>query len=195
MRLLMADLIHLTRAQFNELREKHYELQGRKCAITGLPYDLKDCVFDHRHKLKAEECGGPDGLGLLRGVIGRNVNTFEGKIWKAYKRYGLEPDISLPDLLRRLADYIENPPCPQIYIHPNERPKRQRLLKPDYKRVCKYYFCMYPKRRKLPQYPKDGIRTPKWDDLIDQADAWRKIKLSKDQKKLVEKAKRKWAMM
>jgi hypothetical protein len=185
------NLVYLTKEQLGELRKKQYKRQGNKCAITGLPYDIKDCVFDHRHKLKSEMLGGPKGLGLLRGVIGRNVNTLEGKIQRVYKRYGLSEDISLPDLLRRIADYIENPPIEQIYVHPNEKPKRKKLSKPDYKRVCKYYFCIYPKRKKLPKYPGDSIETPKWADWIDKANGWNNItrkNLSAKQKKDITRA-------
>jgi len=77
--------------------------------------------------------------------------------------------IDLPTLLRRCADYMENPPMKPVYIHPSEKPKRKKLPKPDYKRICKYYFEMYPKRKKLPPYPKDGIMTAKWVDMLNQA--------------------------
>lgn len=185
-------LIMLTEKQLDKLRKVQYERQGCCCAITGLPYAYKDCVFDHKHKRKDEPLGGPDGLGLLRGVIGKNVNTFEGRLWKNWKRYGLSEDIPLPDLLRRMADYLEKPPIEQVYVHPKERPKRKKLSKPDYYNICKYWFVQWPLKRTLPTFPKDGIQTERWNVAIHQAKGWRRLdkqkKLSKDQKLLVEKA-------
>lgn len=162
-------LIPLTPKMLEELRIKQYKEQGGKCAILGIPIRMNMAVLDHRHKLKAEECGGEEGLGCCRGILHHNVNVFEGKLWKNWRRYGLKDFIDLPTLLRRLADYIESPPMEQIYIHPNSKPKRPRLLKPDYSRICKYYFDMYPKRKVLPKYPKDGIMTEKWRKLLVKA--------------------------
>lgn len=186
-------LTFINHRELGELRKKQYKKQGEKCAVTGLPYDVKDCVFDHKHKLKREPLGGSRGLGLLRGVIGKNINTFEGKIWRLYKRFGLTDDLSLPDLLRNLADYIEKPPMfGKKIVHPDERPKRKRLKKPDYAMVCKYWFCIHPRRRVLPKYPGDGVETPRWKESIHVAKQWRRLdrqkKLNKDQKKLIRKA-------
>jgi hypothetical protein len=190
---MKAELILLTQAKLDELRKKQYKKQNGKCAITGLPYDYKDCVFDHKHKRKTDPLGGPEGLGLLRGVIGKNVNTFEGRIYKNFKRYGLSEDIELPDLLRRIADYLENPPMPQIYVHPKERPKRIKLSKLDYWVICRFWFLEHPRKRTLPKYPKDGIQTERWNDMIFKAYEWRKLyrqkKLDKQQIELVEKGK------
>ena len=107
-----------------------------------------------------------------------------------WKRYGLSKVISLPELLRRCADYIENPPIKELIIHPNERKiERKRLTIPEYKRICKYYFLAFPKRKALPKYPKYG-----WNET------WRKTYqkvypfidkkvFTKKEKELIEKAK------
>lgn len=179
--------------QLGELRKVQYKKQGGVCAISGLPYDLKDTVVDHKHKLKSEPLGGPDGLGLVRGVIGKNINTFEGKCYRLWIRFGLREDISLPDLLRRMADYIEKPPMNgEKIVHPKERPKRPRLKIPDYKLVCKYWFCIYPRKRTLPKYPGDSVKTPKWKEHIHVAKEWRRMdrqnKLSKKQRSKIKKA-------
>lgn len=163
-------LIMLTHKQFKQLRRKQYIKQGGKCAILGKKVNINDCVFDHKHKLKSEPLGGPEGLGCLRGVVQNNVNVFEGKLWKLWKRFGLSKTIDLPTLLRKCANYIENPPIDLIYVHPNERPKRKKLKLPDYYRICKYWFVLFPKRRVLPKYPKNGIKTIKWKELQVLAD-------------------------
>lgn len=179
------DLKFINHRELAELRKKQYKEQGCCCAVTGLPYGEDECVFDHRHKKKAEPLGGPDRLGLLRGVIGNKINVFEGKLYRMFKRYGLAEDIPLPDLLRNLADYIENPPIKEKIVHPDERPKREKLSIPDYKLVCKYWFAVYPLRRKFPSYPKDEIKTPRWKDLIEEAKEMRAL----DPKGLTEKQK------
>lgn len=164
-------LIPLTPKMMEELRRDQFRRQRGKCAILNRSIAFEDAVMDHKHKLKAQECGGPEGLGCCRGMLHRDVNSFEGKLERLWKRYGLQELIDLPTLLRRCADYMENPPMAPVYIHPHEKPKRARLLKPDYKRICKYYFDMYPKRKKLPKYPKDGILTQKWVDMLALANA------------------------
>lgn len=65
-------------------------------------------VLDHDHY-----------LGYCRRVLDRNSNQFEGKVLSAYTRFlKYKTNSTLPDLLRRLASYLEqdysaNP------IHPN----------------------------------------------------------------------------
>lgn len=162
------ELIFLTTKDLKKLRRKQLQEQNYECPILGIELKAKDSVLDHRHKLKNEKVGGEEGLGCLRGVIHRNVNTFEGKVWRIWKRYGLEKMISLPDLLRKVADYIENPPMKKIYVHPNERSKNEKLSKKEYNRVKKYYFCAYPNKRKLPLYPKNRIKTEKWIEFINE---------------------------
>jgi hypothetical protein len=182
----------INQRELGELRRKQFKKQGEKCAVTGLPYPIKECVFDHKHKLKRDPLGGPDRLGLLRGVICGKVNTFEGKLWRMWKRLGLSEDISLPDLLRNIADYIETPPMKEKVVHPNERPKRKKLNKVEFKRVLKYWFVMNPRKRVLPKYPLDGIETEKWTQWIEEADKWREFdrnkKMDKEQKRLIQKS-------
>ena len=185
----MSKLISITSKELAELREKQFKKQDGKCAILGVCIDKAECVLDHKHKLKSEECGGKDRLGCLRGVIHRNANSFEGKLERSWRRYGLHKVISLPELLRRCADYIEQPPIKELIIHPNERKiERKRITIPEYKRICKYYFLAFPKRKALPKYPRFG-----WNET------WKKIyqkvypficrnKFSKEEKELIKKA-------
>lgn len=191
--MLQEKLVFINERELKALRKKQYKKQGGLCAITGLPYALDDCVMDHKHKKKCEPLGGPDGLGLCRGVIGKNVNTFEGRLVKNLKRYGLAEDIELPELLRRIADYLESPPMKSMkVVHPKERPKRKKLSKVDYKRVCKYWFLMFPRNRVLPKYPGDSVETDRWKDYICQADDWRWLdqnkKLDANQREKIKKA-------
>ncbi|MFA5584621.1 MAG: endonuclease domain-containing protein [Bacteriovoracaceae bacterium] len=179
----------LTQKEFVKLREKQLKKQGGKCAILGVSLKKKDVCFDHKHKTKAQECGGEEGLGCLRGVLHKNANSFEGKLERTWKRYGLNKVISLPDLLRRCADYIECPPMKPEYIHPKEKPdNRRKLKKTEYKRVLKYWPRMFPRRKKLPEFPKSGFANKQWEEWIQKAnDLYELDKWVKQEKKSARK--------
>ena len=165
-------LIEITYTQLTRLRQNQLFEQSNTCPILKQYIDFDSSVMDHKHKTKAEKLG-EDGKGLLRGVIHRQANVFEGKIARLYKRTGLHKfDISLPDLLRNLADYIESPPMKPRYIHPNERPKAEKLGKREYNKIRKYYFEIYPKRKKIPVYPKSGKMTKEFKDLLSKTNEY-----------------------
>lgn len=144
----------ITYAEFKELRYSQWLKQEAICPILKQPIYYEDAAFDHKHRTKSEKIG-EGGKGLLRGVIHKQANVVEGKIANMYKRYGLHKFISLPDLLRNIADYIESPPMKPEYVHPNER-EFEKLGKRDYNRIRKWYFHIFPRSRKIPEYPKSG---------------------------------------
>ena len=154
----MKRLKHINHQELKKLRYTQWLKQRCECPILKQKIKYEESVFDHKHKTKAEAFG-EDGKGCLRGVLHFQTNIIEGKIARMYKRYGLHKFIPLPDLLRNIADYISNPPMKPEYIHPDERPKAKKIGKRDFNRICKYYFQIYPKRRKLPVYPKSGKLT------------------------------------
>jgi len=158
------ELKEITYAELKELRLEQWKEQWHSCPVLNQKILFKDAVFDHKHKTKAEKIG-EDGKGLLRGVLHFQANVMEGKIVKLYKRYGLHKFIPLPELLRNIADYIEEPPMKPEYIHPAER-QFKKLGKRDYNKICKHYFQMYPKRKKLPEYPKSGKMSATFEKLL-----------------------------
>ena len=182
-------LIFLKSKDLPALRKVQLKKQNNTCPILKMLMLEKEAVLDHKHKLKHESCGGPEGLGCLRGVIHNNANVFEGKVTKLWKRYGLSKYIDLAPLLRNLADYLENPPMKPIYVHPKEREKREILSKPDYRRICKYYFLLYPNKKALPKYTK---YKDKWIDLLCETGTAHNLKkiYSKEQKELIKKGQR-----
>jgi len=159
-------MIQIQNKDLRAWRRQQWIKQKRKCAITGLPLPFKDSVVDHTHKTKAE-IAGVDGKGLIRGVIHKNINQLEGKISSVYRRYGLKELTVLPDILRGLANYLENPPV-QNTLHPSCIPKikRKKLSKTDIKRVRKYWKQMYPKRN-LPLIAKS--ETKQWTKYINES--------------------------
>ena len=159
----------ITHSQMKELRFKQLLKQGCICPILKQVIEFEDSVLDHKHKRKDEPIG-ENGKGLLRGVLHFQANSWEGKVTNAFKRYGLHKfGISLPDALRNLAKYIESPPMPPIYIHPDEKEKAKKLGKRDYNLICKYYFQIYPRRKKLPEYPKSGKTNKMFEELLEKA--------------------------
>jgi len=166
----MPELKQITYPQLANLRFQQWEKQNKICPILKQKIEYKDAVIDHKHITKKEiqeSKLGKDGKGLLRGSLHRQANSWEGKVTNAFKRYGLHKlNISLPEALRNLADYIENPPMEQKYIHPNEKPRPEKIGKRQYNKICKHYFKMYPKRKKLPKYPKNGRITKELKKLL-----------------------------
>ena len=162
----MSKMLQLKQKDLREYRNQQWLLQKKKCAVTGLPLAFEKSVVDHCHKRKNEPIG-VDGKGMVRGVIHFKVNSLEGKIANAYKRYGLSEIMPLPELLRCLADYIENPPVQNV-IHPSSIPKvkKKKPSKRDIKRVLKFWKEMYPKR-KVPTAPT--TLTKQWQEYIDKS--------------------------
>ena len=169
------NLFYLTSSDLDDLKNKIINSENYVCPILKIKLDKENSAFDHKHitnKDKKKNKLGEDGKGLLRGVIHFKANVFEGKVLKGFKRSGLEAEgFALPEILRNLADYIETPPIEQIYVHPKEKPKKKTLSETDYKRICKYYFEMFPKKKTLPEYPKSDKNnlSKKWILLLNMA--------------------------
>ena len=162
----MSPLIEIRWAELTQIRREQWLRQNKVCPVLKCRIEYKDAVLDHKHKLKSE-APGIDGKGLLRGVVHRQVNAIEGKIVNFYRRYGLNKEIDLPTLLRNLANYLENPPMSSIRLmHPSARDVPKKLTRREYNKICKYYFQLFPKRKKLPAYPKSGKMTKEFDFLL-----------------------------
>lgn len=159
------DLIQLKQKDLLPLKDKLHRAQGNVCPLLGIELPLEDMVIDHKHKLKRNPAG-PNGDGLVRGAIGRFANAIEGKITNNWKRTGLEyvEGTDLPTYLRNLADYLEDPPCEQIYIHPSEAPPIPRLKKSCYNTLVKEVNG----RQKVPAYPRSGKMTKKLQALFEK---------------------------
>jgi len=142
----------LKQTDLKPLREKLHDEQHGICPILKQEFDVEEMVIDHQHKKKSDPIG-ENGGGLVRGCIHNQANVIEGKITNTYKRYGLHKFISLPELLRNLADYLERDNLP--YIHPSEIEKPKKLKKHSYNALKRAYVG----RAKFPAYPKSGKLT------------------------------------
>jgi len=144
----------------------HKKYNKEICPILKMKFDESEMVVDHAHKSNAKNLNKPEEAGLIRGVIHRQANTMEGKITNSFIRYGLHKfNITLPEFLRNLADFIENPPLiHKQYIHPSEKPKEPKLMKRSYNKLVKLHKENLAKPKalqsgrasKMPEFPKSG---------------------------------------
>ena len=92
---------YVTQTKLKEWRETN---KPAKCPIFGVP--LIDAVVDHDHE-----------TGMIRGVIHRQANAWEGKVYNSWRRYAKNnTDISFVDSLKKLVTYLEKGGTQ--YLHP-----------------------------------------------------------------------------
>lgn len=81
-----------------DIKEYRNELLKEQSIDPVLGIEITDPVLDHQH-FPPFRC---------RGVLQREVNSFEGKVFNAYRRYIKHlSSTSLPDILRALAFYLD----------------------------------------------------------------------------------------
>jgi len=133
------------------LRDAILQKQKGLCTICGNP--VQDPTLDHEHIKKVK------GTGFIRAVCCSKCNTFIARAENNAARHSISLR-SLPNVLRNMADHLEN----QIdIIHPTEIPKRKKVGKREWNKVVKYYFKAFPNRRTLPKKPT--YVTEAWLDL------------------------------
>ena len=160
-------LIQLEQKDLKELKRKLHTEQGFICPILKQYFPIDQMAIDHKHKRKDEPIG-VDGKGLVRGAIMKDANRFEGKVLSYFVRYGLAKYIDLPNYLRNLADYIENPPCEQVFIHPKEK-KKEFLMKSKFNKINKEFKERNPGKKPL-EYPASKKPTKKIKELAAEYD-------------------------
>lgn len=157
MNLNTENIIQLKYKDIKYLREKIYTEQNGICPILNEHINLEDTTLDHQHKLFKDQELIKDGNGLVRGVLSRKANSFEGKVFNAYRRLGLhKSSCTLPEILRNLADYLEKDNLP--YIHPSEEPKKPKLKKSSYNKLVKEIHKDKPNKN-IPKYTSNFTKT------------------------------------
>lgn len=136
-------MIELKQKDIPKVRDELLKKQNGICPI--FKQQIKDPVLDHSHRKKNK------GTGLCRGSLERNANSFLGRIENLCVRYGIQ-NKDLPFILRNIADYLEAPHT--NYLHPTEF---KSLTKEEYDLIKQFYLKVYPRRRKIPDYPEDGL--------------------------------------
>lgn len=96
-------MTYLPQNQLAPFREKN-----KPCICPILLESSDDWVVDHDHQ-----------TGLIRGVISRKGNSFLGKVENYYLNRCSGDKAKLPEVLRGMAYFIENPPASeQRIMHP-----------------------------------------------------------------------------
>jgi len=167
----MEELKQLKSKDITKIRDEILYFQQGKCALCHNPITEKSGTsLDHQHRTK-DSIIGENGGGLVRGVLCRSCNVFEGKIWNNSKRFGLHDNLS--NWLRDLADYLDKENYP--LIHPSEEPREPKVSKRNYNKCKKLYNEeeFIPKRKnqkKKPmiEYPKTGKLTKGLRELFER---------------------------
>lgn len=162
----------LKQKDIKTLRKMLWEKNGKKCPVLGKEIPFSNTALDHAHKRK-DELYSPE-RGVIRETLDFRVNAVLGKFENAIKRTGLHnEDISIPDLLRRAADYFERGAFKDsdgfMYVHPKEVAKEPNVSKRNYNKLKKAYNNS-GKKAKFPEYPKSGKLTVKLKELFNEFD-------------------------
>lgn len=80
--------------KLQDYRKKH---TPAACPLLGMSGEKFSPVVDHDHT-----------SGKVRGVISLEVNALMGKIENFFRTRCVNTDVSLPDALRKIADYLES---------------------------------------------------------------------------------------
>ena len=155
-------LIQLNQRDIKEVRENILTEQYGKCAICGCTITEESGIsLDHQHKRKSDT-NGNDGAGLIRGVLCRNCNVLEGKIWNGTSRY-IQPNNVQEriNFLENLVEYYKKDNY--SFIHPSEKPLEPLVSKRNYNKLKKKYSG----KSKFPEYPKSKKITKKLQELFD----------------------------
>lgn len=155
------------------LREIMLLKQKGKCTICGKP--VKAPTLDHMHIKRIK------GTGYIRAVCCSQCNTFIARSENNAMRHGLS-NKELPDVLRRMAQHLENQ---TNIIHPTEVPRRKKVGVREWNRVKKHYYDVFPRRKTLPTKPT--YVTDKWLELKKEVDDY--ITLNSKSKKRKNKKK------
>lgn len=168
----------ISQKDLGELRNQLLTRQCNRCAIcqVELGDDKTNQHVDHQHCFKSEELG-VNGAGLIRGVLCRNCNALEGKIWNNTHRYGVtESDDPVGSRVKFLESlilyYKENyQHCTKV-LHPSEK-RIEKLQKSQYNSLLKWYKeqdFAYKRNGELKPFPKfTGKLTPKLGGYMQQA--------------------------
>lgn len=159
----MSELVQLKASEVATFRDQILEEQNGCCAWCEQPITEETGIsLDHQHKRKADPCG-PDGAGLIRGVLCRSCNVLEGKIWNNMARYKQPQNVKERiELLLSLVDYYGK--GTYNVIHPSEKAKEPTVSKRNYNRLKK----VYDGKKKFPEYPKSGKLTVGLQALFEQ---------------------------
>jgi len=153
------EIVYLKTKDIKQTRDKLIKEQNNICPICKK--DIVRPCLDHFHVKRIH------GSGLCRGVICSNCNVFLGKIENNSVRYKINYN-ELSNVLNNISEYIKTT---TNYMHPSENKElKDKLTKTEYNKIKKYYFIVFPNRKKLPNYPKSGLKTKEFKEILNAID-------------------------
>lgn len=153
-------MINLKSSDIKKIKQKILEEQEYRCAICGKPLTLEEACLDHQHKYRKTDVNGVNGNGLVRGVLCREDNCLEGKIFNNSARFLKQPtNEQRIEWLEKLIEYYKKEPYP--YVHPSEVEKPKQLSKRNFNKLNK--LC----DGKL-EFPKSGKMTKQLQKLYEK---------------------------
>jgi len=160
------ELVQLKTCDIPAVRENLLKEQNGCCALCGIEIsEVTGYSLDHQHMTKKEVIG-EDGAGLVRGVLCRSCNIFEGKIWNNTQRYKQPKNVQdRINILEKLIEYYKKDNF--NFIHPSEAPKEPIVSKSNYNKLKKLYTLSL-KKKKFPEYPKSGKLTKILENLFSE---------------------------
>jgi hypothetical protein len=148
------DMKQLKSTEVTDLRNEILASQNGNCGLCNEPINENTGYsLDHQHKTSKETIG-EDGAGLVRGVLCRACNVWEGKIWNNTQRYRQPKNVKdRIGMLSALIQYYEK--GTYNIIHHTEKAKEPTVSKRNYNKLMKTYTG----KKKFPEYPKSGKLT------------------------------------
>lgn len=159
----LKSLTQLKSSSIKNAREEIMSLQSGICSLCRKPIERP--VLDHKHKFKKTDPNGPNGQGLVRGVLCSDCNATEGKIHNAISRFVTRDSEKEIEFLRNLIEYYQSGYYP--LIHPSEEPKEKIVSKSNFNKLSKEYKLKYPKKKQL-EYPKSKKLTKQLKSLFEE---------------------------
>lgn len=168
----------ITTSELPKIRRVLLEKQDFRCAICDKDLSNEPTSnqhVDHQHLYKSDELGYR-GNGLIRGVLCRDCNALEGKVWNNLHRFGKSNKSNpvdsrvlwLSNLLEyyKNAYYFEDP-----ILHPKER-RPEKLQKSEYNKILKWYkqqTFAYKRNGEMKPFPRFSgswsSKLKKYEDL------------------------------
>jgi hypothetical protein len=121
--------MRLKQSELAAWREKVWEAQGRRCALSQQPIPLSEAVADHCHK-----------SGVLRGVLARGSNSMLGKIENHMRLAKLTNPTDLARVLGRVVTYIAQGKAmetrPDAVLYPTHRTPEEKAERTKKRRAA-----------------------------------------------------------
>lgn len=159
----------MTQKDIKILKEKLWLENNKKCPVLNEEVDIEFIALDHIHKKRKNDIPNLENGGIIRQNLTTEINIILGKIENSFVRTGLNKHgYSLPNILRGLADYLEQGPYQDedgnYYVHPSEVIKNPKLTKDSYSRLLKE-LKKINYINKIPEYPKSQMLTQPLEKL------------------------------